>query len=187
MSDVRFPAFDRGGKYLYFTESTNYGTSTSGLDMSSDEFEVTRSVYGLALAADTASPVAPLEEDEKTPDAREKDAKEKKDSDDEDADKDKDKDKSDAAKKPDEEDKHEKKEKPEKPKPVKIDLATSGGSRRRASAAGGRYTDLTAGKEGTLYLLEGGGRFQGRARTDADPLRAEDEEIEEAGRSHRGI
>ncbi len=26
MSDVRFPAFDRGGKYLYFTESTNYGT-----------------------------------------------------------------------------------------------------------------------------------------------------------------
>jgi tricorn protease len=46
MSDVRFPAFDRGGKYLYFTESTNYGTSTSGLDMSSDAFNVTRSVYG---------------------------------------------------------------------------------------------------------------------------------------------
>ena len=56
MSDVRFPAFDRGGKYLYFTESTNYGTTTSGLDMSSDAFNVTRSVYGLVLAADTASP-----------------------------------------------------------------------------------------------------------------------------------
>src|SRR5579864_7781827 len=122
MSDVRSPAFDHGGKYLYFTESTNYGTSTSGLDMSSDEFEVTRSVYGLALAADTASPVAPLAEDEKSPEAREKDAKEKKDSDDEDAEKDKDKDKSEASKKPEDEDKHEKKEKPEKPKPVKIDL-----------------------------------------------------------------
>jgi tricorn protease len=72
MSDVRFPAFDRGGKYLYFTESTNYGTSTSGLDMSSDEFDVTRSVYGLALAADTASPVAPQNEDEKTPEAGKK-------------------------------------------------------------------------------------------------------------------
>jgi tricorn protease len=77
MSDVRFPAFDHGGKYLYFTESTNYGTSSSGLDMSSDEFDVTRSVYGLALAADTASPVAPQSEDEKSPEAREKDAKDK--------------------------------------------------------------------------------------------------------------
>jgi tricorn protease len=161
MSDVRSPAFDRGGKYLYFTASTNSGTSTSGLDMSSDEFEVTRSVYGLALAADTASPVAPLAEDEKTPEAREKDAKEKKESDEEDAEKDKDKDKSDAANKPADEDKHEKKEKPEKPKPVKIDLANleDRGVALPVPAAG--YTGLTTGKEGVLYLLEGGGRFQG--------------------------
>ncbi len=82
MSDVRLPAFDRGGKYLYFTESTNYGTSTSGLDMSSDAFSVTRSVYGLALAADTPSPVAPQNEDEKLPGV-----KDKKDSGDEHADK----------------------------------------------------------------------------------------------------
>ncbi len=99
MSDVRFPAFDRGGKYLYFTESTNYGTSTSGLDMSSDEFDVTRSVYGLALAADTASPIAPQSEDEKTPEAREKDKDKDKDAKDKDEDKDKKdkKDKKDAA------------------------------------------------------------------------------------------
>ena len=92
MSDVRFPAFDRGGKYLYFTESTNYGTSTSGLDMSSDEFDVTRSVYGLALAADTVSPVAPQSEDEKTPEAKDEGQQERKirkDSGDEHADKDK--------------------------------------------------------------------------------------------------
>src|SRR5271163_2249463 len=153
MSDVRFPAFDRGGKYLYFTESTNYGTTSSGLDMSSDAFNVTRSVYGLALAADTASPVAPQAEDEKKPDA-----KDKKDSSDEHADKDKDK--SDTAKKSDETAKSEKAEKPaEKPKPVKIDLE---GLENRAVAlplppAG--YSDLATGKEGILYLLEGGGRF----------------------------
>ena len=92
MSDVRFPAFDRGGKYLYFTESTNYGTSTSGLDMSSDEFDVTRSVYALVLAADTPSPIAPQSEDEKTPEARDKDKEKDKDKDDKDKDKDKDKD-----------------------------------------------------------------------------------------------
>ena len=89
MSDVRFPAFDRGGQYLYFTESTNFGTSTSGLDMSSDAFDVTRSVYGLALAADTASPIAPQSEDEKTPEAREKDKDKDKDAKDKDEDKDK--------------------------------------------------------------------------------------------------
>ncbi|MGB6773360.1 MAG: PDZ domain-containing protein [Terriglobales bacterium] len=159
MSDVRFPAFDRGGKYLYFTESTNYGTSTSGLDMSSDEFDVTRSVYGLALAADTVSPVAPQAEDEKTPEAREKDPKDKKDSD-EDANKDKDKDKSDTAKKSDDEDKHEKTEKVEKPKPVKVDLAHLEDRAVALPLPAGGYTALAAGKEGTLYLLEDGGRFQ---------------------------
>jgi tricorn protease len=164
MSDVRDPAFDRGGKYLYFLESTNYGTSSSGLDMSSDEFEVTRSVYGLALAADTVSPVAPEEENEKTPAVRAKDGKAKKDSDDEDVDrdqdKDKDKDKSDTAKKSEEEDKQDKKEKPDKPKPVKIDLAHLEDRAVALPLPAKAYNRLTAGKEGTLYLLEGGGRFQ---------------------------
>jgi tricorn protease len=31
MSDARFPAFDRDGQYLYFTASTNYGPTPSGL------------------------------------------------------------------------------------------------------------------------------------------------------------
>jgi tricorn protease len=159
MSDVRFPAFDRGGKYLYFTESTNYGTSTSGLDMSSDEFDVTRSVYGLALAADTASPVAPQAEDEKTPEAKEKDAKDKKGPD-EDADKSKDKDKSDTAKKSDDRDTHEKTEKVEKPKPVMVDLAHLEDRAVALPLPVTSYTGLAAGKEGTLYLLEDGGRFQ---------------------------
>jgi tricorn protease len=164
MSDVRFPAFDRGGKYLYFTESTNYGTSTSGLDMSSDEFSVNRSVDGLALAADTPSPIAPQSEDEKGPDAKdandnkdEKGDKDNKNSGDEHGDKDKDN--SDAGKKSDEAGKPEKAEKPEKPKPVKIDLERIGDRVVALPLPPRSYTDLATGKEGTLYLLEDGGRF----------------------------
>ena len=59
MSDARYPAFDRDGQYLYFTASTNYGPGAHPLDMTSDEHEVTRSVYALVLPADAASPVAP--------------------------------------------------------------------------------------------------------------------------------
>jgi tricorn protease len=169
MSDVRSPAFDRGGKYLYFTESTNYGTSTSGLDMSSDAFDVTRSVYGLALAADMASPVAPESEDEKTPGDREKDSndKDKKDSGDEHADKGKsvaatkDDAKKDDAKKSDDADKPEKAEKTEKTKPVKIDLERLQDRAVALPLPPRDYTSLTAGREGILYLLESGGRFQG--------------------------
>jgi tricorn protease len=166
MSDVRFPAFDRGGKYLYFTESTNYGTSTSGLDMTSDAFVVTRSVYALALAADTVSPIAPQSEDEKLPEARDKDKdKEKKDSGDEHGDKDKSNDaKKDDAKKDDarksDTDRPEKTEKPEKPKPVKIDLEHLQDRAVALPLPATGYTALAAGKDGTLYLLEGGGRFQ---------------------------
>src|SRR5580700_4994928 len=49
MSDARHPAFDRDGQYLYFTASTNYGPTQSGLDMTSDEHEVTSSVYLMVL------------------------------------------------------------------------------------------------------------------------------------------
>jgi tricorn protease len=197
MSDLRFPAFDRGGKYLYFTESTNYGTSTSGLDMSSDEFTVNRSVDGLALAADTPSPIAPQSEDEKGPDAKDKDANDDKDEKGDKGDKDnkdsgdghgdKDKDKSDAGKKSDETGKPEKAEKAEKPKPVKIDLERIEDRVVALPLPPRSYTDLAAGKEGTLYLLEDGGKVRIRARADVDPLRTEDEKTREAGRAPRRI
>ena len=164
MSDVRFPTFDRGGKYLYFTESTNYGTTASGLDMSSDEFTVTRSVDGLALAADTLSPIAPQSEDEKVPGAKDandnkddKDTKDSKDSGDQHAEKDKDQ--PDAGKKSDEAGTPEKAEKPEKTKPVKIDLEHLEDRVVALPLPPAGYTDLAAGRDGTLYLLEGGGRF----------------------------
>ena len=66
MADSRFPAFDRNGKYLYFTASTNSAGSAFGLDMTSDLLRSTRSIYALVLAADSASPLAPESDDEKT-------------------------------------------------------------------------------------------------------------------------
>jgi tricorn protease len=74
LSDARFPAFDRDGQYLYFTASTNYGPGAHPLDMTSDEHQVTRSVYALVLPADAASPVTP-ESDEEKPEVPKPDAK----------------------------------------------------------------------------------------------------------------
>jgi tricorn protease len=60
------PAFDRGGKYLYFLASNDAGATNNGLDMTSDLYRPTSSVYALALARTTASPTAPQENDEKS-------------------------------------------------------------------------------------------------------------------------
>ncbi|HEX4709620.1 S41 family peptidase [Phenylobacterium sp.] len=73
MGDARSPAFDRNGKYLYFLGSNNAGMTAHGLDMTTDLYSPTRSIYALALKADTASPVAPESDDEKSvAEAREK-------------------------------------------------------------------------------------------------------------------
>jgi tricorn protease len=65
LSDARYPAFDRDGQYLFFTASTNYGPGAHGLDMTSDEHQVTRAVYALVLPSDVASPIAPESDEEK--------------------------------------------------------------------------------------------------------------------------
>jgi tricorn protease len=65
LSDARSPAFDRDGQYLYFAASTDFGTSISGLDMSSDAFSTTRSIYAIVLNNESPSPVAPESDEEK--------------------------------------------------------------------------------------------------------------------------
>ena len=70
LADSSLPAFDRGGKYLFFTASTNAGASSDGLDMTSDLYEVRSNIYALVLARDQASPLAPETEDEKPPGAK---------------------------------------------------------------------------------------------------------------------
>jgi len=67
LSDARHPAFDRDGQYLYFMASTNFGPTTSGLDMTSDEHDVTSSVYLIVLPNNVASPLAPESDEENAP------------------------------------------------------------------------------------------------------------------------
>ena len=61
------PTFDRDGKYLYFLSSNNAGGTIMPLDMSSDVYQPTMSVWALALAEATPSPLAPELGDEIAP------------------------------------------------------------------------------------------------------------------------
>ncbi|HWQ34795.1 MAG TPA: PDZ domain-containing protein [Blastocatellia bacterium] len=65
LSDARYAAFDKNGKYLYFTASTDAGPTTGWLDMSSFPFQTTRSVYLVVLKKGEASPLAPESDEEK--------------------------------------------------------------------------------------------------------------------------
>jgi tricorn protease len=148
MADADNPAFDRDGKYLYFTTSTNGGATSDGLDMTSDLYIATSKVYAAVLQADGASPLAPELGDEKPADKKDEKKDDKKD------------DKKDAAaagatdKKPDAKDSgDEGNKKPEAPKPVKIDLD---GIQSRIVAMpmpDGIYLALDTGLKGSLYYL----------------------------------
>ncbi|MBM3813292.1 MAG: protease [Acidimicrobiia bacterium] len=71
MSDARHPVFDKDGKYLYFTASTDSGPALQA-DIQSSFRSVSRSIYLAVLAKDEVSPLAPEsdeEKEEKKPDA----------------------------------------------------------------------------------------------------------------------
>lgn len=78
MSDAANAQFDKEGKYLYFTASTDAALSNAWLDMSSIQRPVTRSVYVVVLTKDAPSPLAP-ESDEEKPEAKKPDESANKD------------------------------------------------------------------------------------------------------------
>jgi len=144
MSDVLYPSFDKNGKYLYFTASTNTGLTLAGLDMSSDEHRVTRSVYVAVLSKDEKSPLTPESDEENKP----KDEKKA------DADKDKlaaDKEKGKDAK---DKDKDKDKDKKEEPVVVKIDVEGIGQRILSLPIPAKNYSNMLAGKSGILFLAE---------------------------------
>jgi len=65
LSDARYAAFDRSGKYIYFTASTDDGPTTGWLDMSGYPFQTTRSVYAIVLKKTDPSPLSPESDEEK--------------------------------------------------------------------------------------------------------------------------
>jgi len=65
LSDAGSPVFDKNGKYIYFTASTDIGPRIFGFDMSSYPHRPTRSAYVCVLRKDLPSPLAPESDEEK--------------------------------------------------------------------------------------------------------------------------
>ena len=59
LADASSPAFDAGGKYLYFLASTDVGPRTGWLEMSAVDRPVRRAVYLTVLSAAEPSPLLP--------------------------------------------------------------------------------------------------------------------------------
>ena len=143
MSDALYPVFDKNGKYLYFTASTNMGLTTGWLDMTSEAHPVTRSVYVAVLRKDLPSPLAP-ESDEEKPEAK-KDDEGKPSAE------------GDKAKAGADTEKIKSKDEGKKPEPVKVQIDFDGLSQRILALPipARNYFGMLAGKEGVLYLVEG--------------------------------
>src|SRR5579884_3486448 len=124
MSDAEHAVFDKDGKYLYFTASTDQGLSLGWLDMSSLQHPVTRSVYVAVLSKTDASPLAP-ESDEEKPAAQDD-------------------------KKPGEKDKSTAKPEPA----VHIDMENIGQRILALPIPARNYVSISAGKTGVLFLVE---------------------------------
>ena len=127
MSDARAVEFDRGGKYLYLTASTDAGPITYG-SMSSFNRGQTSSVYVVVLSKDDPSPLSPESDDEK--DAAKPADKEKE------KDKEKDKEKKEAVK-------------------VKVDLENIDQRILALPLPNRNYVGIEVGKSGTVFLIEG--------------------------------
>src|SRR5262249_31413074 len=67
LADSISPAFDAGGKYLYFLSSTDYGPRTGWLEMSSLDRPVRRAIYLAVLGSTEPSPLLPELGDEPKP------------------------------------------------------------------------------------------------------------------------
>jgi tricorn protease len=65
LSDAGSPQFDKSGKYLYFTASTDVGPAVFGFDMNSYPHRPTSSIYLAVLRKDTPSPLSPESDEEK--------------------------------------------------------------------------------------------------------------------------
>lgn len=150
MSDAAFPNFDRSGKYLYFTASTDVGLTSGGSSMSRIGRPVTRAVYLAVLRKDLPSPLAPESDEEKD------EAKDKEKKPDEvkaaDAEKTADPDATKSDAKPAD---VAAKKKESGPAKVTIDFDGLGQRILALPLPERNYGQLAAGKEGILYVIEG--------------------------------
>ncbi len=79
LADAITPVWDAGGKYLYFLASTDYGLSSSWLDMSAYSNQVNRGLYVVVLSKKDASPFLPKSDEEEAKSENKPDAPANKD------------------------------------------------------------------------------------------------------------
>jgi tricorn protease len=136
LSDVRYPAFDRGGEYLYFAASTNAGPTVGWIDMTSYDHPVTRSLYLVVLRNDKPSPLAPLSDEEKIDSAMTAAAK------------------ADTGKKGASAPADTAKKKAGPVAPIRVDLANIDQRIVALPTGERRWSGVAAGPSGTIFLLE---------------------------------
>jgi tricorn protease len=150
LSDALYPCFDKNGKYLYFTASTDIGPAAVGFDMSSNNRMVTRSVYVAVLAKDQASPLAPESDEEKGKEEKKEDKDKGKE-----APKDAKDNSADKESKGADKDKEKEKDKKEEPVVVKIDFEGLSQRILALPIPARNYVNLSVGKTGVLFASEG--------------------------------
>ncbi len=148
LADTHYVVFDKSGKYLYLTASTDVGPTISFADLSAAGHQVTHSVYAVVLRNDIPSPLSPESDEEKIKPEKKETPKPKAKPEGEE--------KEESPEKPKVDDKA-KAKKPEKkePKPIRIDLKDI--DQRIVSIPQiptRNFNGLYAGKAGTLYLTE---------------------------------
>ncbi|MEW6733262.1 MAG: PDZ domain-containing protein, partial [Acidobacteriota bacterium] len=146
LSDTTSPQFDKSGKYIYFTASTDIGPALFGFDMTSYPHRPTRSVYICVLRQDLPSPLAPESDEEKSQEEKAADKTADKSSDkpaDENGEK-----KAEAGQAADKP--NNKKEPPK----VTIDFARIGQRILALPIPARNFVNLVVGKANTLYVLE---------------------------------
>lgn len=65
LGDARYIVFDKSGKYIFFTASTNLAQTISFADLTGVDRQTSRSVYAIVLRNDSPSPLAPESDEEK--------------------------------------------------------------------------------------------------------------------------
>jgi len=132
LSNAHSPAWDRGGKYLYFLASTDYGPNVGWLDMTSIGNPVNNAIYLAVLSKDEASPLAPESDDEEATEEEDSEADEK----------------------DDEESEEDDEEKGDDVPEVLIDFDGLDQRIIALDVPARPYSNLTAGPEGTLFYVE---------------------------------
>lgn len=135
MSDARYPVWDKGGKYLYFSASTDAGPSLQP-DVGAFARPVSRSLYLIVLAKEEPSPFAPESDEEKGTESPKSGIDEAKET------------------KPEKTGPDDAKTEKSKPPEVKIDFDKIGQRILALPMPARRYVGLDTGKTGILFTLE---------------------------------